>query len=243
MPVNSFDERIASRYEILWPELFDPAVVQPAVDFLAELVGGGPVLELGIGTGRIALPLSERGADVHGIELSPAMIEQLRSKPGADAISVTTGDFASVTIDQTFRLVYLVRNTITNLTSQEEQIACFANVAAHLQPGGSFVIENYVPHLRRLPPGETIHPFVVKPTHVGFEEYDIANQIAISHHWWLIEGHLETFSTPHRYVWPSELDLMARIAGLSLRERWEDWDRNPFTSDSQSHISVWEKPT
>jgi Methyltransferase domain len=242
MPVNSFDERIATRYQVLWPELFDPAVIEPAVDFLARLAGPGPALELGIGTGRIALPLSARGTNVHGIEISSAMIEELRSKPGAGAISVTNGDFANVRVDRSFRLVYLLRNTITNLTTQEEQAACFANVATHLEPGGLFVVENYVPELRRLPPGEAIYPFKVTPSHVGFEEYDFANQIAVSHHWWAIDGKLTTFSTPHRYVWPSEMDLMARIAGLTLSERWEDWGRRPFTGDSRNHISTWAKP-
>jgi hypothetical protein len=135
--------------------------------------------------------------------------------------------------------VYLLRNTITNLTTQDEQVACFGNVAAHLAPGGVFVIENYVPDLRRLPPGESVCPFTVTPNHVGFEEYDFAGQIAISHHWWLIDGHLETFTTPHRYVWPSELDLMARWAGLGLLERFEDWDGRPFTGESRNHVSVW----
>jgi len=155
---------------------------------------------------------------------------------------VTTGDFATSKVAGTFTLAYLVRNTITNLTTQIEQVACFRNVAAHLQPGGCFVIEVYVPELQRLPPGETIHAFAVTPTHLGFEEYDIASQIAFSHHYWLIDGHLETFSSPHRYVWPSELDLMARLAGMTLRERWSDWNREPFTSESRSHVSVWEKP-
>jgi SAM-dependent methyltransferase len=242
VPQNSFDERIAKGYEARWPELFDPAVVDPAVDFLAGLAGTGPALELGIGTGRIAIPLSRRGVRVHGIDLSPHMVAELRAKPGTDDIAVTIGDFATVRADGRFALAYLVRNTITNLTTQREQVACFGNAAAHLDPGGCFVIEVYVPELRRLPPGETIHAFTVTPTHLGFEEYDVASQIAVSHHYWVVDGHLETYSTPHRYVWPSELDLMAQLAGLTLRERWSDWTRAPFTSDSRSHISVWEKP-
>ena len=145
-------------------------------------------------------------------------------------------------MDGTFRLAYLVRNTITNLTTQDEQVACFRNVAAHLEPGGCFVIEVYIPELQRLPPGETIHAFTVTPTHLGFEEYDLASQIAISHHYLVTDGQLETFSAPFRYVWPSELDLMARLAGMTLRERWNDWNRGPFTSESRQHISVWEKP-
>ena len=241
MPDALFDEWIAQRYQALWPELFEKAVIEPAVDFLAELAGPGPALELGIGTGRIALPLSRRGVRVHGIELSPAMVAQLQGQPGAADIGLTIGDFATVTVGAAFTLVYLVRNTITNLTSQDAQVAVFRNAAAQLQPGGCFVIENYVPELRRLPPGETTHVFTASPAHLGFEEYDVAAQIAHSHHYWVIDGQLKIFSSPHRYVWPSELDLMARLAGLSLRERWSDWNREPFTGESRSHISVWEK--
>ena len=241
VPGNPFDERIARTYEAKWPELFEPAVVHPAVDFLADLAGTGAALELGIGTGRLAIPLRRRGVRVRGIDLSPHMVAELRAKPGSDDIDVTIGDFATTRAGGTFALAYLVRNTITNLTSQDEQAACFANVAAQLEPGGCFVIENYIPELRRLPPGETIHAFTVTPTHLGFEEYDVATQIAVSHHYWVTGGQLETYSTPHRYVWPSELDLMARLAGLTLRERWSDWARSPFTSDSSTHVSVWEK--
>ena len=241
MPENYFDERIAKSYEDKWPDLHTPEMVNPAVDFLFDLVGTGPALELGIGTGRIALPLRQRGVLVHGIELSPAMVEQLRSKKGSEEIGVTIGDFSTADVDGTFKLAYLVRNTITNLTSQEQQVACFCNVAAHLEHGGCFVIEVYVPELRRLPPGEKVHAFTVTPTHLAFEEYDVATQIAYSHHYWVVDGQLETFSAPFRYVWPSELDLMAHIAGMRLRERWSDWDRAPFTSESRSHISVCEK--
>ena len=241
MPETHFDDWVASRYERLWPELFDPAVVDPAVDFLIGLAGAGPALELGIGTGRIAVPLSRRGVAVHGIELSPAMLAQLQAQPGASAIDVTVGDFARVTVGRTFRLAYLLRNTITNLTTQDEQVDCFRNVAAHLQPGGLFVIENYIPALRQIPPGTTVRVFTRTPTHLGFEEYDVAAQIAISHHYWVIDGELKTFSSPHRYLWPAELDLMARLAGMTLRERWTDWRRTPFTSQSQNHISVWQK--
>nr|MDP9336451.1 class I SAM-dependent methyltransferase [Actinomycetota bacterium] len=212
-----------------------------AVSFLADLAGQGAALELGIGTGRIALPLSLRGVHVHGIDLSPAMVAQLQRKPGAADVGVTIGDFATTKVDRRFTLVYLVRNTITNLTTQDEQVECFRNAAAHLEPGGCFVIEVYIPELQRLPVGETIHAFTVTPTHLGFEEYDVATQIAFSHHYWVIDGRLETFSTPHRYVWPSELDLMARLAGMTLRERWSDWSRQPFTSDSTEHVSVWQK--
>src|SRR6266498_2783668 len=241
MAETNFDDWVASRYERLWPELFDPAVVDPAVGFLAGLAGVGPVLELGIGTGRIAIPLSRRGVAVHGVDLSPAMLTQLRAQPDAGAIGVTVGDFARVTVGRTFRLAYLLRNTITNLTTQDEQIDCFRNVAAHLEPAGLFVIENYIPALQQIPPGETIRVFTRTPTHLGFEEYDVAAQIAISHHYWVIDGELKTFSSPHRYLWPAELDLMARLAGMTLRERWTDWLRTPFTSQSRTHISVWEK--
>jgi SAM-dependent methyltransferase len=241
VPENYFDERIAKAYDAKWAYLAEPEVVDPAVSFLAELAGAGAALELGIGTGRLALPLSRRGVAVHGIELSPAMVAQLQAKPGADTIGVTIGDFATARVGGTFTLAYLVRNTIANLTTQDQQIACFGNVAAHLEPGGCFVIEVYIPELQRLPPGETIRAFTVTPTHLGFEEYEVATQIAYSHHYWMVDGQLETFSAPFRYVWPSELDLMARLAGMALRERWSSWDREPFTSDSRSHVSVWEK--
>jgi SAM-dependent methyltransferase len=243
---NYFDRRIARTYEARWPELFEPAAIDPVVEFLAALVptsaGAGAALELGVGTGRIAIPLARRGVGVHGIDLSPDMLAELRARPGADAVGVTLGDFATTRVDGRFTLAYLLRNTIMNLTSQDEQVACFQNVAAHLEPGGRFVIEVGVPALRRLPPGETVRAFTVTAAHLGFEEYEVATQIAISHHWWVADGQVETFSAPFRYVWPSELDLMARLAGMTLRERWSDWSRTPFTGDSGQHISVWEKP-
>jgi SAM-dependent methyltransferase len=241
MPKNYFDERIATRYDTIWAALSEPEVVDPAVTFLAELAGTGAALELGVGTGRIALPLAQRGVRVHGIELSPDMVAQLRAKPGAGDIGVTIGDFATTETNGTFTLAYLVRNTIMNLTTQDEQVACFSNVAAHLETGGRFVIEVMIPELQRLPPGETIRAFTVTPTHLGFEEYDVATQITFSHHYLMVDGRFETFSAPFRYVWPSELDLMARLAGMTLRERWSDWNRAPFASDSRQHISVWEK--
>jgi SAM-dependent methyltransferase len=242
MRKNYFDDRIAERYETYWAGQFEPAVVGPAVSFLAELAGPGAALELGIGTGRLALPLSKRGVRVHGIELSPAMVARLRTKPGAESIGVTIGDFATTKVDGMFKLAYLVRNTIMNLTTQDEQVECFRNVSEHLEPGGYFVIEVIVPALRQLPPGETVRAFTVTPTHLGFDEYvDLAAQTSISHHYWVIDGQLETFSAPFRFVWPSELDLMARVAGMTLRGRWSDWNRQPFTYDSRSHVSVWEK--
>jgi SAM-dependent methyltransferase len=242
VPENRFVGNIASGYREKWPEIHAPEVVQPAVAFLAEAARGGGALELGVGTGRLALPLSRGGLRVHGIDLSDDMLAQLRAQAGSEEVTVTTGDFATVRVDGTFRLAYLVRNTIMNLTSQDEQVACFENVARHLEPGGRFVMEVIVPQLRRLPPGETVRAFDITPTHVGFEEYEFASQRSWSHHYWMIGERLETFSAPFRYVWPSELDLMARLAGMGLLERWSDWDRSPFSSDSESHISVWEKP-
>jgi SAM-dependent methyltransferase len=241
MPRNYFDERIAGTYDAKWSNLAEPAVVDPAVSFLVDLAGAGSALELGIGTGRIAIPLSRRGVTVHGIELSSAMVAQLRAKPDTDAIGVTIGDFATTTVGTTFTIAYLVRNTITNLTTQEEQVQCFRNVAAHLEPGGRFVVEVFIPELQRLPAGETFRAFTVTPTHLGFDQYDVATQTLSSHHFWVVDGQLETFSAPFRYDWPSELDLMAQLAGMTLRERWSDWTREPFTSESRSHVSVWEK--
>jgi len=211
------------------------------VSFLAELAGTGAALELGIGTGRLAIPLSHRGVRVHGIDLSPDMVAQLQAKPGTDAIGVTIGDVATTRVGGSFKLAYLVRNTIMNLTTQDAQLACFQNVATQLEPGGCFVIEVVVPELQRLPPGETVRAFTVTPTHLGFDEYDVTSQNLISHHYWMADGQLETFSAPFRYVWPSELDLMARLAGMTLRERWSDWTRKPFMSASRQHVSVWEK--
>jgi Methyltransferase domain len=238
---DHFGERVAARYDESSGDMFEPAVVEPVVDFLAELAGDGGALELGIGTGRIALPLAGRGVRVHGIDLSEAMVARLRAKPGADDIDVTIGDFATTIVEGTFSIVYLVFNTIMNLTSQDEQVECFRNAAAHLGPGGCFVIEVMVPELQRLPPGETVRPFSVTPTHLGFDEYDLAQQGLISHHYSLVDGELEVVSMPFRYVWPSELDLMARFAGMTLRERWSGWKREPFTSESTKHVSVWEK--
>ena len=169
------------------------------------------------------------------------MVAALRAKQGSQAIETTIADFATATVDDRFELVYLVRNTITNLTTQDEQVACFRNAAAHLNPGGAFVIENYIPALRRLPPGETRVLFAATPTHVGFEEYDVEAQIAVSHHFFSVDGELRTFASPHRYVWPSELDLMAELAGMTLRQRWADWERAAFTGESRGHVSVWVK--
>jgi SAM-dependent methyltransferase len=236
-----FGERVAARYDEASAEMFDPAVVEPAVDVLAELAGDGRALEFGIGTGRVALPLARRGVPVQGIELSKAMAARLSAKPGGDDIGVTIGDFATATVDATFSVAYLVFNTIGNLTTQAAQVACFRNAAAHLEPGGWFVIEVGVPALQWLPPGETARVFHISETRWGIDEYDVAAQGLRSHHFEVIDGNVQHFSVPFRYVWPPELDLMAQLAGMTLRDRWSDWTRDPFTSDSRKHVSVWEK--
>ena len=241
MPEDHFGTHVADRFDERYAHQADPSVVGPVVDFLADLAGDGDALELGVGTGRIALPLARRGVRVHGLDLSEAMVAKLRAKPDGDRIAVTIGDFATTRVDGTFAVAYLVVNTIMNLTTQEEQVACFRNVAAHLERGGCFVIEVMVPGLRRLPPGERLQPFDVSRTHVGVDEYDVARQGLVSHHYWIEDGEVEVLSPPFRYVWPSELDLMAQLAGMTLRERWGDWDREPFTSESDKHVSVWEK--
>jgi SAM-dependent methyltransferase len=242
VPEDHFGVDVAAHYDEWSADMFDPAVVEPVVDFLAELAGDGRALELGIGTGRIALPLAQCGVRVHGIDLSEAMVAKLREKRGAEQIEVTIGDFATTKVEGVFSVAYLVFNTIGNLTTQDEQVACFQNVATHLAPDGSFVIEVGVPRLQRLPPGETILPFDVSETHLGFDEYDVVNQGLVSHHYSKLSGTFEKSSLPLRYVWPTELDLMARLAGMTLRERWSGWKREPFTSESSRHVSVWEKP-
>jgi SAM-dependent methyltransferase len=237
-----FGERIAAGYDASTEEMGEPGAVDPAVSLLAGLAGDGRALELGIGTGRIALPLARRGVPVHGIDLSRAMVARLRDKPGGDAIGVTIGDFATTVVDGRFSVAYLVFNTIMNLTTQEAQVACFRNVAAHLEPGGCFVIEVGVPQLRRLPPGQTVVPFHVSPEQWAFDVYDTATQAMSSNYVKVIGGEGEYRSIPFRYVWPAELDLMAQLAGMRLRERWAGWTREPFTSDSEQHVSIWEKP-
>lgn len=242
MAVDHFAGAVAERYDESSAEMFDPAVVGPAVDFLAGLAGDGAALEFGIGTGRLALPLRRRGVPVHGIDLFPDMVARLRAKPGGNDIPVTIGDFTSATTDGTFAVVYLVFNTVMNLTGQDEQVACFANAARHLGPGGCLVVEVGVPDLQRLPPGERVRPFLVTPTRLGFDEYDVAAQRLVSHHHDLRDGVTRVRSIPFRYVWPAELDLMARLAGLVPDSRWADWHRRPFTADSRAHVSVWREP-
>ena len=239
MPHNIFVGRIADGYDEGSQDMYDPAVLEPAVDFLAEAARGGSALEFGIGTGRVALPLSRRDVTVHGIDISADMVTQLRAKAGSDAIQVTVGDFATTTVTGTFDVVYVVYNTISNLTRQEEQVACFGNAAAHLAPGGRFVVELGVPDLQRFPPGALALPFAVGDSHLGFDEIDVATQQGVSRHYFITGDRVARFDTPWRYAWPAELDLMASIAGLTLHERWGDWDRSPFTSASTKHISVW----
>jgi len=222
--------------------MFDPAVVTPMVDVLADLAGDGDVLEMGIGTGRIALPLVARGIRVHGVDASSAMVAKLRAKPGNDAIDVAIGDFSTTRVDGQFSLVYLIFNTIFNLKTQDEQVACFANAATHLAPGGHFVIELEVPNLRRLPPGQDVFVFRVDARTMSFDTYDVVTQGLTSNHFVLEEdGRVSSYPVEGRYAWPSELDLMARVAGLRLRERWGGWKREPFTSLSRSHVSIYEK--
>ena len=242
MPEDHFGEAVAARYDESTGEDFDPAVIAETADFLAELAGAGAALEFGIGTGRIAVPLAERGVRVSGIDLSEAMVARLRAKPGGEKIEVTIGNFAVTRVDGDFTLAYLVFNTINNLTTQDAQVACFQNAAAHLDPGGRFVIEVGVPQLQRLPPGETMSPFHASETRLGFDEYDVVGQGLVSHHHWLEDDGWHALSMPFRYVWPAELDLMARLAGMTLSERIGDWNREPFTAESRKHVSVWRKP-
>ena len=240
-PHDYFGEQVAATYDDD-TDVFGPGDVDATVDVLAGLAGGGRALELGIGTGRIGLPLAARGVPVQGIELSRAMAARLHAKPGGEQIAVTIGDFATTRVDGTFSLVYLVFNTIMNLTTQEAQVACFRNVAAHLEPGGRFVIEVRIPDVRMLPPGQNVLPWYVSPAHVVFYTFDFATQAMLGNYIDLVDGQGEYSSMPFRYVWPAELDLMAQLAGLALRDRWDGWTREPFTSDSRQHVSVWQKP-
>jgi SAM-dependent methyltransferase len=233
---------IAEVYDATYAAQSEPSVVGPMVDLLAQLVGDGTALEFAVGTGRIALPLSGCGVRVQGIELSPDMVEQLRRKPGADAVPVTIGDMATTRLSDSFDLVYVVANSIMNLTTQEEQISVFSNAAAHLALGGHFVIELIVPQLRRVPPSEVGWIFRLDPDHVGIETFDdVVAQVAWSHHWMEVEGRLVQHSAPYRYIWPAELLLMAKLTGFELLDRWGDWDRSPFTSESAKQVAVFVK--
>jgi SAM-dependent methyltransferase len=235
MPENYFGGETAARYDESTGPYFDPAVIATTVDFLVPLASGG-ALEFAIGTGRIALPLAQRGVRVAGIDLSADMVAQLRKKPSGDEILAAIGDYATTKVEGTFSLVYLVFNSINNQTTQEAQVASFENAAAHLEPGGRFVVEVGVPNTRRL------EVFDLSDTHVGVDELDFDTQRLVSHHFNLIDGRWERFSIPFRSVSPAELDLMAGLAGMTLSERWSGWEREPFTSESPKHVSVWQKP-
>jgi len=239
---------IAEVYDATSAAMFESSVLDPTIDLLVELAGEGEgegaALEFAVGTGRVALALAERGVDVKGIELSPHMVEQLLAKPGSDSVPVTVGDMASTRVPGTFGLVYLVFNTIMNLTTQAEQVAVFENAAAHLEPAGCFVVEVMVPQLGRVVPGEPGRVFTLEDGHVGIETFDdLVGQVSWSHHWMDVDGRMVRHSAPYRYVWPSELDLMAQLAGLQLRSRWSDWRRNPFDSESRSQVAVYARPS
>ncbi len=239
MPQDVYTAEVAERYDGWTAAESAAEVIGPTVDFLAGLAAGGAALEFAIGTGRVAIPLADRGVPVNGIEMSEAMIARLRAKDG-DRIPVVRGDMATMTVPGRFRLVYLVFNTLSNLLDQDEQVACFANAARHLEPGGAFVIELGLPQLRRLPPGQIAVPFEVSDDHLGFDTYELVAQRLTSHHY--RPGEAAVAASVHRYAWPAELDLMARLAGMTLDERVADWHRHPFTDDSESHLSVWRTP-
>lgn len=238
-----WDAETAEYYDETSAEKFAPDVLDPAVEFLARLAGGGPALEFAVGTGRVAVPLRARGVPMTGIELSEPMVAQLRRKVDESALPVVVGDMATTTVPGEFSLVYLVWNTIGNLRTQDEQVECFRNAARHLARGGRFVIELWVPPLRRFPPGQVAVPFDVGDGHIGFDTYDLTTQRGTSHHYWREgDGAVRYGVSNFRYVWPAECDLMARLAGLELESRFADWDESPFTSESESHVSVWRKP-
>lgn len=238
-----WDEETAERYDETSAEKFAPHVLGPAVDRLARFAGSGRALEFAVGTGRVAIPLAARGVPVTGIELSEPMVAQLRRKIDEAALPVVVGDMATTHVAGEFSLVYLVWNSIANLRTQEEQVECFRNAAEHLSPGGRFVIELWVPPLRRFPPGQVAVPFDVSDGHLGFDTYDLTSQRGTSHHYWPGDDGATRYGFSHfRYIWPAECDLMARLAGMELEERLADWDGTAFTSDSESHVSVWRKP-
>jgi SAM-dependent methyltransferase len=242
---NVFVGSVAREYDAREAMLSNPAPVEAAVAFLADAAGQGAALEFAVGTGRIAVPLRAAGVQVQGIELSVDMVAELRRKRGGDdqSIPVTMGDMATARVPGQFTLVYLVYNTIQNLLEQADQVACFRNAAAHLAPGGRFVIESSVPPLRQLPPGAAAVPHDVSAAHLGFDTFEVARQRLTSHHYFTSDDGRTIYSASlHRFVWPSELDLMAHLAGLQLTERWGDWTRTAFTDDSESHVSVWMKP-
>jgi SAM-dependent methyltransferase len=235
-----WDVDAAQRYDSPGTGMFAPEVLGPTVERLAELAGNGQALEFAIGTGRVAVPLAERGVHVTGIELSPPMIDQLRTKADEATIPVIVGDMATAVAPGEYTLVYLVYNTIANLLTQAEQVACFRNAARHLTPGGRFVIELWVPELRKLPPGQQAVVFHGEPGHIGVDTYDVLRQHVVSHHFMFDESRqARLFRTPHRYIWPAELDLMAQLAGFELETRHADWAGAEFTAESRSHVSVY----
>ncbi len=238
-----WDVDAARDYDTPGTGMFAPEVLEPAVDCLARLAGGGPALEFAIGTGRVAVPLADRGVPVTGIELSGPMIERLRAKAGQDTIPVVAGDMTSAVAPGAFTLVYVVYNTISNLLTQSEQVACFRNAARHLQPHGRFVIELWVPELRKLPPGQQATVWHSEPGYIGLDTYDVLNQRVVSHHFRFDDSKKAELSrSPHRYIWPAELDLMAQLAGFELESRHADWSGSEFTADSRSHVSVYRLP-
>ena len=241
MTDDIWDEATAATYDVTHAARFGDEEIEATVDFLSEYATDGTALEFAVGTGRIALPLSERGVDVHGIESSTAMADQLRRKDDDNRVAVTIGDMSTTRLDGEFGLVYLVFNTITNLLTQEAQVACFRNAAAHLDVGGHFVVEVGVPPLQRLPPGETLVPGIVSDGHLSVTEYDVVDQTMVSHHAWTVDGATTTFRSRHRYAFPAEYDLMAGLAGMTLANRWASWKRDPFTATSTSHVSVWRR--
>jgi SAM-dependent methyltransferase len=238
-----WDEDTAAGYDDIEAEMFAPHVLDPAVDFLARLAGSGPALEFAIGTGRVAIPLAARGVPVTGIELSQPMVDRLRRKAPAEHLPVVVGDMATTVVPGRFSLVYVVWNSISNLRTQDEQVRCFGNAARHLSPGGRFVVELAVPSIRRFPPGQAAVPFAVTERHLGFDTFDLVTQQGASHHYRRQDDGGMTYGASNfRYIWPAECDLMARLAGLTLEQRVADWHGAPFTSDSESHVSVWRKP-
>ena len=239
-----WDEETAARYDETSAAEFAPEVLTPAVDFLERLADGGPALELAIGTGRVAVPLVERGVPVTGIELSQPMVAQLRRKIGEPELPVLVGDMATSTAPGAgdFALVFLVWNSISNLRTQEEQVACFRNAARHLRPGGRFVLELWVPPIQRLPPGQQAVPMSIDEDHLVFDTYDVVSQACTSHHYYRDAEHGIRYSAGHfRYIWPAECDLMAQLAGLDLESRFADWTETAFTATSERHVSVWRK--
>jgi SAM-dependent methyltransferase len=239
-----WDVDAARRYDTPGTGMFAPEVLGPTVDRLAELAGDGRALEFAIGTGRVAVPLAEHGIPVTGVELSRPMIEQLRTKVDEATIEVVVGDMATTRVPGEYSLVYLVFNTISNLLTQAEQVACFRNAARHLTPGGRFVIELWVPELRRLPPGQQATVWQSEPGYIGLDTYDVLHQQVVSHHFRFGESkQAQLFRSPHRYIWPAELDLMAQLAGFELETRHADWAATEFTADSRSHVSVYRIPT